>query len=819
MTINNSSRTAGPFIGNGSTLSFPFNFKVFARSDVLVARTVTATGVETILVLDSDYTVNLNSGQDSNPGGTVNMSVAPPVGTTLAATSNLTIQQNLDLTNGGGFYPTAINNALDRIVIFIQQLNARVGLGALNVGAAATVAAILNTLTTLAGSTGSSLIGFIQAGVGAILRTMQAKARERISICDYGGADDWNGTTGTNSFSALSKIYATYPNGVTIYLPKLGTGIYYLNGSQFTASGAGFVFEPDDGVSFYKIGSYIPTLAAGVKFTRQVPMRDVASASTFYFGPEAYRGVSGKHAFAGQEIGEAPTVFSITQSSANTYGIAWPDGPVTSVAPTSSAPDTTTWAPASTTQIRAVTKPIRPGSEISCYFSDRATAGFPYAGSLAAVVITDAGFVSVRQDVTGGQFIASVKSGAAAIVETGATPPTAGQANYRFYYGLVSIRVHSPRSFSVLSNGVEVVRVPDAGGNILQAGFGPAFATNANDLSVAGMHIVKAKRAMGVQPLRLVVVGDSITDPAVPCSWSDYMRQYLAGAGGTQILELKNIAVSGATSTDQNTALLATTITGFNYCLIQIGVNDIQGAAAVATLINNITSMVNYCRTNSVIPIVGVPSIFYGTVESAGTGNTGQATTYNSGGSPYRATLLRYLASAGVVANLGTLNDMGAIIPALITATNVDSVVADNIHPTAYGRMVYGWSWTKALIGQILPKVDKSLSNSSTVLAWFGATYGTTALPSYGIDGDNLSMAGYASVSADPAAGATVLTFPELLRPVAQFTCVVPTATNTGTPSGTAILQIGADGVTTIYAAAAGTRYIFFGGVNFKIAS
>lgn len=185
MTINTSTRTAGPFTGNGVTIAFPFSYKVFARSDVLVARTVTATAVETVLTLDSDYAVVLNSDQNANPGGTIQMMIAPPVGTTLAATSNLLIVQNLDLTNNGGFYPTAINNALDRIVITIQQLAARVGAGALNVGASARIDSILNTLTNFASATGSTLVGFLQAGVGAVLQTIQQKHRQSVHVMDF----------------------------------------------------------------------------------------------------------------------------------------------------------------------------------------------------------------------------------------------------------------------------------------------------------------------------------------------------------------------------------------------------------------------------------------------------------------------------------------------------------------------------------------------------------------------------------------------------------------------------------------------------------
>lgn len=190
MTISATTRTAGPFTGNGVTTVFPFSYKVFSRTDLLVAQTVTATGVETIKVLDTDYTVALNSNQNSNPGGTFTMLVPPPVGTTLAATSNVSTTQNLDLTNQGGFYPTAINDALDRVVIMIQQLAARVGAGALNVGAAALLATVLAFINNLATSVGASLVGFIQAGIGAVLMTLQAKMRQHVHVRDYGAVGD-----------------------------------------------------------------------------------------------------------------------------------------------------------------------------------------------------------------------------------------------------------------------------------------------------------------------------------------------------------------------------------------------------------------------------------------------------------------------------------------------------------------------------------------------------------------------------------------------------------------------------------------------------
>jgi hypothetical protein len=122
LTISSITRKAGPFIGNGVALAFPFNFKVFSTNEVLVVRALTATGVETPLAPGSEYSVILNTNQNASPGGTVTLAGVLSVGTTLAITSQVPNLQPTDLTNAGGFYPTVINDGLDRATIQIQQL-------------------------------------------------------------------------------------------------------------------------------------------------------------------------------------------------------------------------------------------------------------------------------------------------------------------------------------------------------------------------------------------------------------------------------------------------------------------------------------------------------------------------------------------------------------------------------------------------------------------------------------------------------------------------------------------------------------------------
>jgi hypothetical protein len=115
------------FIGNGGASVFAFAFKVFQNSDVVVTEVNTATGVATPLALTTDYTVALNSDQNNSPGGTVTLTAgALASGYSLAIFSAVPMLQVTSLANAGGFYPTVINDALDRLTILVQQLQLQV---------------------------------------------------------------------------------------------------------------------------------------------------------------------------------------------------------------------------------------------------------------------------------------------------------------------------------------------------------------------------------------------------------------------------------------------------------------------------------------------------------------------------------------------------------------------------------------------------------------------------------------------------------------------------------------------------------------------
>ena len=113
------------YAGNGANTQFSFSLKVFQQSDVLVVL-ADASGTETTQTLNTHYTVNLNGDQNSSPGGLVTMLTAPASGATVVIARKVLNTQGITLTDGGLFYPSVIEGALDRVTIQVQQLQEKV---------------------------------------------------------------------------------------------------------------------------------------------------------------------------------------------------------------------------------------------------------------------------------------------------------------------------------------------------------------------------------------------------------------------------------------------------------------------------------------------------------------------------------------------------------------------------------------------------------------------------------------------------------------------------------------------------------------------
>lgn len=120
MTVASTLRRAGPYTGNGATREFAFTFKVFEAKDLSVYRSTDT--AEELLVLDTDYSVELEADQDNSPGGKVILKAPLEDGRRLAIISTVSYDQLAVFTNKGGFYPKTLNLVNDKTVILIQQL-------------------------------------------------------------------------------------------------------------------------------------------------------------------------------------------------------------------------------------------------------------------------------------------------------------------------------------------------------------------------------------------------------------------------------------------------------------------------------------------------------------------------------------------------------------------------------------------------------------------------------------------------------------------------------------------------------------------------
>lgn len=310
MTISTELRKAGPFTGNGVTTAFPFSFKVFAATDATVTVANTQWN-ESVLALGADYAVALNADQDAAPGGTVTLAAPLASGHRLVVSSAVPNLQPTDITNNGGFYPRVIEDALDRHVAQVQQIDEKVGralkvavtsplgdqtlpspVGGMLIGwnesndGLKNYAPIGGTLLgqQLAAADGSSLVGFRQASAGAVVRTAQDKMREVVSVKDFGAVGDGV----TDDTAAIQAAVDAHKN---VYFP-VGT---YLITSTITCSqfgqcfiGPGNKYAPAT-IQYGGTGTAV-TFTATVNYPKMqggIYIKGVPAVSTDYYNPGA----------------------------------------------------------------------------------------------------------------------------------------------------------------------------------------------------------------------------------------------------------------------------------------------------------------------------------------------------------------------------------------------------------------------------------------------------------------------------------------------------------------------------------------------------
>jgi len=134
------------------------------------------------------------------------------------------------------------------------------------IGATNVQAAINEIVSDLAASSGSSLVGYLPSGTGAVVTTAQSKLRESVSVKDFGAKGD-----GTTDDTAAIQAAFNYANS----LKRIGLDTFILHsgctvvfpGGTYNVSSISTSFLVECNVESNGAGIFVPAAYAGTVFT------------------------------------------------------------------------------------------------------------------------------------------------------------------------------------------------------------------------------------------------------------------------------------------------------------------------------------------------------------------------------------------------------------------------------------------------------------------------------------------------------------------------------------------------------------------------
>jgi hypothetical protein len=146
------------YTGTGITGPYPYTFRIFAATDLVVK--VQISGVETTYVNITDYTVD---GVGSYNGGNVNFTSAVASGALISLERRVPLTQGTDLRNQGAYYAETVEDSLDRVTMETQQLSNDIGL---SIKIPATESALTTLLPTATNRANKAIVFDASGNVG-----------------------------------------------------------------------------------------------------------------------------------------------------------------------------------------------------------------------------------------------------------------------------------------------------------------------------------------------------------------------------------------------------------------------------------------------------------------------------------------------------------------------------------------------------------------------------------------------------------------------------------------------------------------------------
>lgn len=646
-----------------------------------------------------------------------------------------------------------------------------------------------------------------------------------VVITAHGGRDDCTGDAVppacTNNADALRTIKARHPKGIQIDLPLTATGIYFVGGLP-AGFLDGFTFNPAAGVSVATVDG---SLGGGLQTTRRLDVYYSPLKIHTRLLPGATAAEDEKTRFLDNGDFDDAVVEPVDcRRDLEHENVAWPAASGHQPA----VPAVT----ANSVRMTALTPGVfgvsyaraEPGTDLSAVPTDAAPGTVPLFIGLRLV---DGGLVGAAITPGNAAVLAPVivRNGVRTPLPPQAVPAGETHSSYWLDRSLLTLRLHTRRSFSLLANGVEVYFCPETGSDIDSAGFG-----NAGGSSLAWSHWTRTRhqRATGHGFKTGIVFGDSISAPGGPGRWPEYFRQAVEFSTGVRLLRLDNYAVGGQASPQQLALMRTVKLNGYDFALILIGTNNIQGQSGVAGYVADLNAMLDCCLAANprMTVVLGVPPLFYTRAQAEAFGGQGQDSQHYDRGAAYRAALLEVAAARRVKVALGTLEELGPVVANLLQ-TPKDPVVSDNIHGGAMMNRLLGYAFAKAYLGAINPVPSQAVASTPVPAAWTTrqaactspapATGGPVA---YRIAADGkISFSGYVRLTGTPARGTAtpVLTLPMSFRPAdsaRHFAC--PATDAAGAPVASCLVTLGTDGKVTAQVASTAATGFYLDPVTYQ---
>lgn len=681
---------------------------------------------------------------------------------------------------------------------------------------------------------GDALLAVKQPTTNSVLVTQHDVNAQTVLFSQYGGKDDDNGTSGTDSTPAMAAIIADFPapSSATIHFKKSigGTGGYLFNSSLGNADMSRFKFIFDDGVSFRVVGTNTPLIAPGLKINKPVDIKMSTLGYTYSLSPTPYGELSGKPYTLSAADGEAPQLERLITSAANTFlfnTVSFSTGALSSLSASTDG-NFASFTPVPGTDFFVGSVAILPGQEVHSQITLPSN-----PGQVCAFVQTEGGWVIFSQAAAGTSINRYVFLEGFPIQAATFANPFSSNPAYNFANSQVGVKVHGPRSFSVLLNHVEVARMDSLNltSDILRAGWGVGAVTNSSPGYISYPMKIRGNRTYGCKQYRVVFVGDSTTDKVNPFSSANHMIRVASGVGGIQVSSVLNQAVAGQTAVQQRDIVVGTdyaALGGFDYMFIDPGINDIAGGSTAEAYVQAIDDIINHCVQYNIIPIVDPPAMFYDQSAALPFGQTGQNSSGAANGSNYRELLLRKLAERDVQVGLLPIQDMGAVIPSMLANPLLNKVVQDNVHQSNWGGEIKGMARAKGWIGYLFCRVRKTIGFRVIKTSWIDAaqqaTYGNLAKPAFGIRegvfymGNVMNIPTMATSPVTPPYGTKIFQLPATYGPPTQRFIWVNAGAATGVWTAQVLLRIDQDGSVYTQTPVAGMTYLEFTPLTWPLA-